>query len=251
MPRVTRLARGVKRPRTDKDQDGPRVDARSERWREHRVQVRNELVEAAIRALDKIGPEVTMDDIAREAGAAKPKLYRHFSDKLDLYSAIVENVQGLLWGRIMASINLLADPAGELVTRSAAEYALVVTEHPNVFRFLVHSHFTRQADESERAIAAAQDSARRIAAMFAEAMGEQNVDIESTELVTFAIFGTVASATDWWLGANRMVGHPMPVEEFVRYLSALIEGMIGATARISGIVIDPQQPLHAAFAAKE
>src|SRR6476661_5646808 len=152
---VMRSGRGV-------DAGTPRrVDARTERWREHRVKVRAEFVDAAFRALDKFGPEVSMGDIAKEAGAAKPKLYRHFEDKTDLYNAIVDRIRDMLWERIVSSADLTNDSARELIRRGAAEYVLVVSEHPNVFRFMLHSHFTRRADESERALQSARRSAKR------------------------------------------------------------------------------------------
>ena len=65
-----------------------KVDARSERWREHRKKVRAEIVDAAFRAIDLHGPEVSVREIAEEAGTAKPKIYRHFADKSDLFQAI-------------------------------------------------------------------------------------------------------------------------------------------------------------------
>ena len=52
-----------------------KVDARSERWREHRKKVRSEIVDAAFRAIDLCGPEVSVREIAEEAGTAKPKIY--------------------------------------------------------------------------------------------------------------------------------------------------------------------------------
>ncbi len=64
------------------------MDARSERWREHRKKVRSEIVDAAFRAIDRLGPEVSLREIAEEAGTAKPKIYRHFTDKSDLFQAI-------------------------------------------------------------------------------------------------------------------------------------------------------------------
>jgi len=67
---------------------GVKVDARSERWREHRKKVRSEIVEAAFRAIDRLGPDLSVREIAEEAGTAKPKIYRHFTDKSDLFQAI-------------------------------------------------------------------------------------------------------------------------------------------------------------------
>ncbi|MFF0528473.1 TetR/AcrR family transcriptional regulator [Nocardia amikacinitolerans] len=234
--------------RREVDQARPkRVDARTERWRAHRVKVRDEFVDAAFRALDKFGPEVSMGDIAKEAGAAKPKLYRHFEDKTDLYNAIVDRVRDMLWERIISSIDLSNDSARELVRRGAAEYALVVTEHPNVFRFMLHSHFTQQADESERALQSARQSARRAAEMFAGLVEDDSIDVASIELVNYSIFGAVASATDWWLGANRLQGNTMPIEKFVAYIAEIVSALAEANARLNGIVINADLPLHAAF----
>ncbi|WP_309234633.1 TetR/AcrR family transcriptional regulator [Nocardia sp. XZ_19_385] len=226
-----------------------RVDARTERWRAHRLKVRAEFVDAAFRALGEFGPEVSMGDIAKEAGAAKPKLYRHFEDKTDLYNAIVDRVRDMLWDRIVASIDLTHDSARDLVRRGAAEYVLVVTEHPNVFRFMLHSHFTQQADESERALQSARQSARRAAEMFAGLL-DNRIDVASIELVTYSIFGAVASATDWWIGANRLQDPALPVEKFVAYLAESISALAEANARLNGITINADLPLHQAFSAE-
>lgn len=224
-----------------------RVDARTERWREHRLKVREEFVDAAFRALDKFGPEVSMGDIAKEAGAAKPKLYRHFEDKTDLYNAIVDRVRDMLWEQLISGVDLTNDSARELVRRGAAEYALVVSEHPNVFRFMLHSHFAQQSDDSERALQSARQSAKRAADLFAELAADTAVDVDSVELVIYSIFGAVGSATDWWLGANRLKPQPMPIEKFVAYLAETIAALTAANARLNGIVIDTDLPLHLAF----
>ena len=77
-----------------------KVDARSERWREHRKKVRAEIVDAAFRAIDRLGPELSLREIAEEAGTAKPKIYRHFTDKSDLFQAIGERLRDMLWAAI-------------------------------------------------------------------------------------------------------------------------------------------------------
>ncbi|WP_280253096.1 TetR/AcrR family transcriptional regulator [Nocardia abscessus] len=232
---------------TEADLPRKRVDARTERWREHRKKVREEFVDAAFRALDKFGPGVSMGDIAKEAGAAKPKLYRHFEDKADLYNAIVDRVRDMLWERIMTSFDLTGDSAGELVRRAASEYALVVARQPNVFRFMLHSHFTQRSDDTGRALQSARQSAERAAALFAGAMDSESVRVADAELVIYSIFGAVASATDWWLGANRLEPPAMPVEQFAAYLSEIIFALVAASARLHGIAITADLPLHRAF----
>ena len=75
------------RTRPSGDAAAVKVDARSERWREHRKKVRAEIVDAAFRSIDRLGPELSLREIAEEAGTAKPKIYRHFTDKSDLFQA--------------------------------------------------------------------------------------------------------------------------------------------------------------------
>ncbi|MGK8520955.1 TetR/AcrR family transcriptional regulator [Nocardia asteroides] len=233
--------------RTEDDQPRARVDARTERWREHRRKVREEFVDAAFRALDKFGPAVSMGDIAKEAGAAKPKLYRHFEDKTDLYNAIVDRVRDMLWDQVMTSFDLTSDSAGELVRRAATEYVLVVSRQPNVFRFMLHSHFTQRSDDADRALRSARQSAQRAAELFAGAVDDESVQVTSAELVIYSIFGAVASATDWWLGVNRLEPPAMSVDEFAAYLSEIIFALVAASARLHGIVIAADLPLHLAF----
>ncbi len=74
------------------------MDARSERWREHRKKVRSEIVDAAFRAIDRLGPDLSLREIAEEAGTAKPKIYRHFTDKSDLFQAIGERLRDMFVG---------------------------------------------------------------------------------------------------------------------------------------------------------
>lgn len=111
-----------------------KVDARSERWREHRKKVRNEIVDAAFRAIDRLGPELSVRQIAEEAGTAKPKIYRHFTDKSDLLEAIGMRLRDMLWAAIFPSLDLATDSAREVIRRSVEEYVNLVDQHPNVLR---------------------------------------------------------------------------------------------------------------------
>ncbi|MCV7228379.1 TetR/AcrR family transcriptional regulator [Mycolicibacterium komossense] len=240
------MAARARSRRSEQRTDG-RPDARTERWREHRSQVREEFVTAAFRALGKIGPDVSMDDIAKEAGASKPKLYRYFKDKVELFDAIVDRVQDMLWERVLWSINLMSDSTGDLVRRGATEYAKVVTEYPNVFRFMVHSHFTQQMDESGRTLQSARQSARRAANLFSDAFDGDTIDDTYAELTVYSVFGAVASATDWWLGANPIQGDAMPIEKFIDYLAATVSSIAESAARLIGFTVDPTLPLHLAF----
>src|SRR5690348_6452267 len=82
------------------------TDGRRERWREHRERRREELVDAAFEALAEHGPQVRMEQIAAAAGIAKPKLYRHFTDRDDLVAAIGERAAAEMLARVTAAVDL-------------------------------------------------------------------------------------------------------------------------------------------------
>ncbi|WP_282783450.1 MULTISPECIES: TetR/AcrR family transcriptional regulator [unclassified Nocardia] len=240
-----RLTRGAKRTAAA----GSRPDARTERWREHREQVRADFVDAALRALAEHGPDVSMDDIARAAGCAKPKLYRHFEDKTDLYLAILDRVQSMLWDRFLERVNLMADSVADLLRIGITEYVAVVEESPEVFRFLVHGRMAQQAEQPERALDVAQRSALRVARLVEERLSGQQVDTGSLELTTYAIFGAVGSATEWYLGVNRSRARIMTAEQFAEHVSTIAAAVLDAVARLNEVAVDVRKPPHLAFAA--
>ena len=62
----------------------------------------------------------------------------------------------------------------------------------------------------------------------------------------FAIFGSAASATDWWLGADDDSPRRMPPDEFVAHLTTIMVGAINGTCELLGIKIDADLPINAA-----
>src|SRR6201987_3289504 len=161
---------------------GVKVDARSERWREHRKKVRGEIVEAAFRAIDRLGPDLGVREIAEEAGTAKPKIYRHFTDKSDLFQAIGERLRDMLWATIFPSINLSSDPAREVIRRSVEQYVRLVDVHPNVLRFLIQGRFAEQSESTMRALNEGREITLAMADMFDNELRDMPLDAPALEL---------------------------------------------------------------------
>ena len=232
-----------------------KIDARTERWREHRLHVRRELVAAALIAIDVQGPNVSMGDIAKVAGTAKPKLYRHFADRSDLHTSIVQNVQDMLWDRIMNTVDLVEDSVADLIDRSVAGYAAVVVEHPNLFRFLVHGHFlSRSSDRTtprrtagDPALDSTRAASDMVARILADAIQEPAVDNSTVEMVSYSTFGAVATATDWWLGSSDDHESAMNIDAFTAHLAAVVRGLVESSSALLGIGIEFDRPIHLAF----
>jgi AcrR family transcriptional regulator len=228
-----------------------KVDARSERWREHRKKVRSEIVDAAFRAIDRLGPELSLREIAEEAGTAKPKIYRHFTDKSDLFQAIGERLRDMLWAAIFPQIDLSADSAREVIRRSVEQYVLLVDEHPNVCRFLIQGRFAEQSESTMRALNEGRGITLAMAAMFSNELREMELDRAAIELAAYTTYGSAAAATDWWLGSEVDSPRRMPAEEFIGYMTTIMLGSINGTCELLGIRIDPELPLHEGVSRRE
>lgn len=227
-------------------QPGVKVDARSERWREHRKKVRAEIVDAAFRAIDRLGPNVSVREIAEEAGTAKPKIYRHFADKSDMFTEIGQRMRDMLWAAIIPSINVETDSTRDIVGRGVEHYVELVERHPNVVRFLLQGRF---ADKSAAAITAVNKGSEitlAVADMISSELQDMALDPAAFELAAYAIFGTAASATDWWLGAGDEDERRMSADKFITHMTTIMMGAINGTAELVGVTIEPDQPIRTA-----
>lgn len=222
------------------------MDARSERWREHRKKVRAEIVDAAYRAIDRLGPELSLREIAAEAGTAKPKIYRHFTDKADLHQAIGQRLRDMLWAAIFPSIDLSADSGREIIRRSVEQYVRLVDQHPNVLRFLLQGRFADQSAVAMTTVNKGSEITLAVADMISTELKDLAPDPAAFELAAFAIFGTAASATDWWLGPDDDRPRRMPADQFIAHMTTIMLGAINGTAELLGIEIDVDQPVHTA-----
>src|ERR1700759_710756 len=224
-----------------------KVDARSERWKEHRKKVRAEIVEAAFRAIDRLGPDLSVREIAEEAGTAKPKIYRHFTDKSDLFQAIGERLRDMLWAAVFPAIEFANYWGREIIRRTAEEHVNLVDEHPNVLRFFIQGRFPEQSESATRTLS----EGREITLAMAERFNNEFLEMELTpgafELAAFATYGCAAAATDWWLGSDVDSPRRMPHEQFVEHLTTITLGVICGTAEMLGIKLNPNRPIHNAM----
>jgi AcrR family transcriptional regulator len=208
------------------------VDGRTERWRVHRLERREQFVDAALRALEKHGPEVAVAQIAAEARVAKPRLYRHFDDKADLFSAVQDRISALLWERLTKALNPDEAPA-ELVRRGLNAFLSIVDEYPNTFRMLMHP-----GAATERVLEDSKRIADVLAALISGQLRTLCIDYDGAEPWGHALNGAVAGATFWWLEHRSITK-----EQLIGHLSTVILGSLERIAKEAGVVIDLDQPI--------
>jgi len=235
---MRRVSYRVKHRRKQPESAPAPPDGRSERWNSHRTRRRAELVEAAMRALARLGPEIGMDDVAREAGVTKPVLYRHFTDKADLFVALGERGTEILFERLIPAINREEAPVPRI--RKALDAVFTTfEENTNLYWALVNRSFGGRTvdvnviDQDKHAIATA------LTALLGDYMRAFNLDSGAAEPWSYGLVGMVQNTVEWWLERRSMSR-----DSVVEYLTQIIWASIEGIARANGVTIDPSKPLE-------
>jgi AcrR family transcriptional regulator len=198
---------------TDHD-DTARGDGRRRRWEEHKRARREEFVSAALRAIRVHGPDLSLDDIASEAGVSKPVLYRHFTDKADVFAAVLDRIATEVFLPRVAPALLVGGDDNALLRGAVSSYVELVVQEPELYRFVFgHNQYARGGDfvaNMEDAIAQA------LSALMADRLREAGADSGGAEPWAYGVVGMVQ------LASHRWVDHPtMSAEALVDYLVSL------------------------------
>ncbi|MGW0252733.1 TetR/AcrR family transcriptional regulator [Nocardia goodfellowii] len=203
---------------------------------------RAQIVDAAIRVLDREGPSPSMDDIAREARITKPRLYRRFADKADLYTEIGNRLAESAATAAGSDLTLILQPPRLAVARVLTAYADSILAHPNVFRFLGRAQVTQPSGGSALQFDLGRAAASRFAAQAREIAESLGIDSAGIDYLARAVVGVVVSLTDLWLGD---AGRPEPerTAEFVEQAGEFVWGLVEGFLRRQGIAADPDTPV--------
>ena len=184
---------------------------RSARW----LAQREHLLQAAQRAIHRAGPQISMDEIAAEAGITKPILYRHFGDRRGMARALRDSAFGIVLGvgkddspsarqaardRVVALYPVVEDPAElrRVVVGFAAGFLMFVGLNLNLYRFLrTEGVMDRMWEESEASPGrepVAESLARSLRAIFRE----RGIDEVTAQVWGHALRGMVVGIVDWW-----------------------------------------------------
>jgi AcrR family transcriptional regulator len=209
----------------------PDEDGRSTRWSAHRESRRAELVEAAVSAIDQLGPLASIEDIASAAGVSKPVLYRYFSDKGDLLAAVGAYGADLVLEAMAPA--LVADGGlRDRVNLACDAYLALLEEHPNVFLLLVqHRAGSGEAGDpladGKAAIAAA------IARVMGDALRALGLDTGGSEPWAHGLVGLGMSTGEWWLTRRTMSRAAVST-----YLSSFVWHALQGISESYGVAID-------------
>ncbi|WP_323961863.1 TetR family transcriptional regulator [Arthrobacter sp. JZ12] len=113
-------------------------DGRSSRWSQHRQDRRAALLKTARRAVHRLGPGASMEDIATAAETSKSVFYRYFGDKAGLQQAMGEEVVARMQEQLLAAARQARSPRDGLRAMVAA-YLHMAASSPNVYMFVTQA----------------------------------------------------------------------------------------------------------------
>ncbi|MGO2052288.1 TetR/AcrR family transcriptional regulator [Glutamicibacter sp. 287] len=213
------------------------TDGRSARWQAHRSQRHEELLKLARKAVHKLGPQVSMEEIAAHAKTSKPVYYRYFGDKEGLRQALGAVVISDFRDSIIAAGLAEGDEAGALRAMVTA-YLELAKGSPNLYFFVT----AQTPDVLTAPDRAATGSTGVLNAFFDEVTSLMNERLSAhfaahtltpsnaTALWPRAALGMIRSAGELWLRQPDAPGKPS-LNELAEALSGWLTHGISTNSR--------------------
>lgn len=177
---------------------------RLKRWEGHREQRRRDLIAAAVIAIRRQGAALTMDDIAAEAGVAKPVLYRMFRDKAELYRAVGSSVaEQQLIPALVAELSRRREPRA-YVAAMIDTYLRLIESEPELYRFVVHPALDERAVEPDLVRTYKEAIAEHLSRVIGNVLPGEGRAPALTQSWSRALVGMVHEAGDWWIEQRMM-----------------------------------------------
>jgi AcrR family transcriptional regulator len=123
------------------------------RARYHHGDLRNALLDAARRLVERHGPDgFTMAQAAREAGVSSGAPYKHFASRTALLQALAEQAEEALGARIAAATADVDDPM-EQFRQTGIALAVFAAEEPGWFRVMQTPEFATFREDDPDVVA--------------------------------------------------------------------------------------------------
>lgn len=172
------------------------VDGRTRRWEAHRASRRDELTRLARKAIHRGGADLSMDEIAAAIGTSKSIVYRYFTDRSGLQTAVGEAVLADLGGALVEATRGVTTPP-EAIRAMVAVYLEMVSTSPSVYAFV-----TRGSDVSDVAApmrTLADDTAALLVPVLTSVLADQHRGEDLARVWAAGIIGFVRGAAEVWL----------------------------------------------------
>lgn len=221
------------------------VDGRSSRWSKHREARRAALIRTARKAVHRIGPGASMEEIASAADTSKSVFYRYFGDKAGLQRAMGDEVVSRMQEQLIEAARNAATPREGLRAMVSA-YLQMAESSPNVYVFV-----TQPAPESGSALEGSPTLSSffdAISAMLASPMVDYLAEQPATTipqplaLWPRAAIGMVRAAGEQWLSIPPGPHRPSEADLADSITTWLFDGIAAAVPHASAIRTSRRNP---------
>ncbi|MFE5284850.1 TetR/AcrR family transcriptional regulator [Nocardia sp. NPDC056611] len=203
---------------------------------------RQQLLDAATEVFVRRGYHAAaMDEIAGRLGFSKPTVYRHFSSKLELYLAVLQNCIDALVSGVRQALRSTTDNHRRVRAAVRAHFDFVDLETQG-YRLIFDGDLTNEPQVQrrvEKAVEACVD------AVFDLVAHDSGLDPYPARILAVGLVGASQTAARHWLEADR----PIQKEEAVDAITALCWGglsRVPLTHSRSAIPAPPRSDIIAA-----
>jgi AcrR family transcriptional regulator len=180
-----------------------------------RDQRRIQLLDAASEVFASKGYHAAaMDDIADAAGVSKPVLYQHFSSKLDLYLALLDQSCYRLVEVLEEALASTEDNADRVIATVAAFYEFISSESGD-FRFVFESDLTADGAVQQRLSRVNAEISDAIAGVIAE---DTSLPPPQAKLLAVSLVGIAQVSARYWISSGTSA---ITLEEAKHLVSSL------------------------------
>lgn len=174
---------------------------------------RDELLDACVRAIQALGPDLSMAELAAEADVSRPILYDHFGDRAGIATALVQRYATTL-DLALAPVLHREAPFREVLHDGIDVFCRFVDREPSLWKFL-------QAAQADHSDSIEVRVGRMLADALASALATAGADASVAPVWAAAILGAVFLAAEDW-STTRRVSRSVLVDQLT---ALLVDGL--------------------------
>jgi AcrR family transcriptional regulator len=172
------------------------------------------LVDAAMVAVRRYGPEASIDQMASVAGVSKPVLYSEFGGKLGLVDAVAvqlaERVERAVFATLLARGKVDLEGVIDAIVDALVT---VIEDEPELYAFLVrHIRMSDRGFLDNALVGLIHERATLVVQLVASEADEDELSV-----LVDGVFGFVFSVVESWLRSRRL-----PKDRLVRTVASVI-----------------------------
>lgn len=153
-----------------------------------------------------------MDEISQCAGVSKPVLYQHFSSKLELYLAVLQNYIDALVSSVRQALRSTTDNR-QRVRAAVAAYFDFVDHETQGFRLVFESDLTSEPQVQRRVEQATEAC---VDAVFDLVAHDSGLDPYRARILAVGLVGASQITARYWLEADRPIDKEEAVDTTVQ-----------------------------------